>query len=864
MSFSATEFFETEVSFERVDSLKKDELWEIVEHLGIDVAKPAKKAEIRFAVLQELVRKKLLPKMPESEFAERKPQGLSEIGAQLEFRKLELERELKMKELELQREGMQMQKEKDEREMQMQREQIEKDRELQKEKEEKDRELQLEMKKLELEGKKHASETNSQRGSSLNADVARNIKLVPKFHEKDVEKYFLHFEKIAETMKLNKTIWPLLLQSVLIGKAQEVYSALSVEQSADYDYVKKVIMQAYELVPEAYRQKFRNATKMPHDTHVEFAREKETLFDRWCTSKQVDKSFEKLRQLVLLEEFKRRVSFQIKTHLDEQKVEDLRAAAILADDYALTHKQFFQKYPAGTNKGVSSVSSSKPEKSGSSFSYSGPKPKPDVRESQGDKVGPKLFSGPTCAFCHKKGHTISKCFLRESRERGKGEATQRGAINLIGLKEVPKPNDITGLSTGKMVIGAEPKTGVFDEFLSEGSVSMLDDKGVCKNIVILRDTGAAQSLLLKGVLPLSENSSESNLLVSVVGGSYMSVPLHTINLSSKFVAGPVSVGVVPEIPVPGVNLLLGNDLAGGKVQAIPCDVPRVSRIPVTSEETEVLGQKYPGLFPSCAVTRAMANKAKTKQIDDSDWDNGLSLTDTFVGQLFDDGQFSVPSVDQKQDAKGQVNVPSTNVTLQSTQNQVTVTKDQPKAQRPNDPGGAGGLTEEQSNAKLVLSKDELIKGQKSDPEIGILRDTALTAEAATKVPVCYFMKSGVLMRKWRPADVPADDEWKVNYQVVVPSKYRKEILHMAHSFPLAGHLGVNKTQDRILQHFYWPKLRRDVAKFCKTCHVCQMVGKPNQKVKPAPLQPIPAFEEPFTRVIVDCVGPLPKSRSGNA
>jgi hypothetical protein len=54
-----------------------------------------------------------------------------------------------------------------------------------------------------------------------------------------------------------------------------------------------------------------------------------------------------------------------------------------------------------------------------------------------------------------------------------------------------------------------------------------------------------------------------------------------------------------------------------------------------------------------------------------------------------------------------------------------------------------------------------------------------------------------------------------------------------------------------------------VAEFCKTCHACQLVGKPNQKILVVPLQPIPAFEEPFNRVIVDCAGPLPKTKSGN-
>ena len=81
--------------------------------------------------------------------------------------------------------------------------------------------------------------------------------------------------------------------------------------------------------------------------------------------------------------------------------------------------------------------------------------------------------------------------------------------------------------------------------------------------------------------------------------------------------------------------------------------------------------------------------------------------------------------------------------------------------------------------------------------------------------------------------------------------------------PLAGHMGVNKTQQRILSHFYWPNLRKDVADFCRSCHACQVVGKTNQTIPKAPLQPIPAIKEPFSHIIVHCVGPLPKTKSGN-
>ena len=103
-------------------------------------------------------------------------------------------------------------------------------------------------------------------------DPVRNIRLVPPFQEKEVDKYFAHFEKVAGSLNWPKESWVLLLQSVLVGKAQEIYGSLSVEQSSNYEHVKEAILKAYELVPEAYRQKFKNYLKYDSKTHVEFAR----------------------------------------------------------------------------------------------------------------------------------------------------------------------------------------------------------------------------------------------------------------------------------------------------------------------------------------------------------------------------------------------------------------------------------------------------------------------------------------------------------------------------------------------------------------------------------------------------------------
>ena len=47
-------------------------------------------------------------------------------------------------------------------------------------------------------------------------------------------------------------------------------------------------------------------------------KKKEQLFDRWCCSKKTDQNYDKLRQLMLVEEFKRCIQSDVKTFLDEK------------------------------------------------------------------------------------------------------------------------------------------------------------------------------------------------------------------------------------------------------------------------------------------------------------------------------------------------------------------------------------------------------------------------------------------------------------------------------------------------------------------------------------------------------------------
>ena len=83
---------------------------------------------------------------------------------------------------------------------------------------------------------------------------------------------------------------------------------------------------------------------------------------------------------------------------------------------------------------------------------------------------------------------------------------------------------------------------------------------------------------------------------------------------------------------------------------------------------------------------------------------------------------------------------------------------------------------------------------------------------------------------------------------------------IAHDIPFAGHLGRDKTTQRILRRFYWPTLFADVKRYCQTCEECQLHGGPRTKVL---LIPLSVVGEPFKRIAMDIVGPLPRTSRGN-
>ncbi|KAG1926323.1 thy-1 membrane glycoprotein [Pimephales promelas] len=507
------------------------------------------------------------------------------------------------------------------------------------------RKLEVEAMRFQLigEGKLEDSAKGLTGSVRKGLDVANNIKLIPKFSETDVDTFFSLFERLAGVMKWPDSEQTLMLQCVLTGKAQKAYSSLSVLDSQNYHKVKEAVLKAYELVPEAYRQKFRNMRKPAEQTYCEFVRDLKIQLDRWCIASGVT-SREDLLELFLLEQFKSTLSEHVSIFLTDRNVTSAEEAAILTDEYALTHK----------------------------------------------------------------------CEVRKSRSKYNDSPTEH-----VTVRHTPADNKDLEKPVVLCSVGDEG----YAPFITEGFVSLL-------------------------------GSTEKWRSFSD----------------------------------------LGNNLAGDRVWRDVPPPPVVATCPVPSGDTDI-SQQYPEVFVSCALTRARRKQSADANLSD--------VKDLLTTKRVVPGLLALPSIPCQ----------------------------------------------------------DWVSAQEEDSSLNPLFDAALPPDEAESSVNGYFIENnGVLLRKWTSNTEGGLTEPII--QVVVPVSLRNSVLDSAHG-GVSGHLGVNKTYQHLLQYFYWPRIKSDVRQYIKTCSTCQLTGKPNQTIKPVPLYPIPVMEQPFQHLLVDCVGPLPPSKSGS-
>ncbi|XP_042145677.1 uncharacterized protein LOC115318259, partial [Ixodes scapularis] len=279
---------------------------------------------------------------------------------------------------------------------------------------------------LEIEQQRLNSQ-NSRVGAPVRASEAESYqmkKLLQPFKVgEDVGLFLVNFERTCEKLSFAPETWPQRLLTLLPCEAAEVVARLSTIDADDYDKVKSSLLKRYRLSAEAFRQRFRNASKKSSEGYSEFAYALKTNLIEWLKSEEVYESRDKVVECVCLEQFFRSIPQSVKLWVqDRVGVDSVERAAELAEEYATRRKlsgddsepgRSDQRKPFQQGNGSREKRPEKPEtgqkvpeKSGDPSSGD-PSNGDEARKSQkGQFEARKPF---LCYNCQEPGHTAARC-----------------------------------------------------------------------------------------------------------------------------------------------------------------------------------------------------------------------------------------------------------------------------------------------------------------------------------------------------------------------------------------------------------------------------------------------------------------------
>ena len=138
----------------------------------------------------------------------------------------------------------------------------------------------------------------------------------------------------------------------------------------------------------------------------------------------------------------------------------------------------------------------------------------------------------------------------------------------------------------------------------------------------------------------------------------------------------------------------------------------------------------------------------------------------------------------------------------------------------------------------IVKPEDLKREQKNDETLIGLWDLAeaRTERKSGKYGLVYYsVDNDILMRHYRSPKVDGGNEAT---QVVVPKRYRSQVMRVAHESLLGGHQGSGKTTDKVLRHFFWPGINAEITRYCRSCDACQRTIQKG-KVTKVPLGKMP-------------------------
>ena len=115
---------------------------------------------------------------------------------------------------------------------------------------------------------------------SPGTDHRDQVKLTKLGDGDDIESYITTFERMMTAYEVPKERWIYKLAPNLIGRAQQAYTGLTIEEAGNYKVVKRAILERYDVNAETYRRRLQNLSKKPSETYREMAMRGMDLFKK--------------------------------------------------------------------------------------------------------------------------------------------------------------------------------------------------------------------------------------------------------------------------------------------------------------------------------------------------------------------------------------------------------------------------------------------------------------------------------------------------------------------------------------------------------------------------------------------------------
>ena len=138
----------------------------------------------------------------------------------------------------------------------------------------------------------------------------------------DITGFTTRFERIANLMAIPNDQLAIYYASLLTGKALNIYTALSVEITRNYQTLKAAMFEGFNKTSDTYRLEFRSMKIGPDETYSQFVTQLSRVLDRWINSKNVT-NFEELMNFFIIDQFLSSVSNDLRIFLKEQRIDSL-------------------------------------------------------------------------------------------------------------------------------------------------------------------------------------------------------------------------------------------------------------------------------------------------------------------------------------------------------------------------------------------------------------------------------------------------------------------------------------------------------------------------------------------------------------